>query len=162
MSVIEEKEPQSPAKAACNAQEANLAQEEDFEDETMEKGEVEKANNSASARLASLSHHLKTNSLKRSIALMPKNPFAKASNGSLSKKAKPSKDKENLEEVVSSADEMNYFNAKNVKKFFTRFVSHIQLPNARGRSKFEVTEERLQEWRRRFEDGKVSHINSYQ
>jgi len=156
-------------------EEANIASEEDLDDEEMASGPESGSTSSVEApragqrvqttvataapppagRLALLSHHFKSNSLKRSITL-PRNPFASskhgASNAANGGQAEEEMDVEDEEDADSRA-------RNNRLNLFNRVVSQWPIAStaAGGRNGIhkqpEINEERLRELRRRMEEG---------
>lgn len=136
-------------------------EEEEEEEEQTTKGQFPSDSEAGGAkvkgtlhRLASLSQHLKkSHSLKRSLAL--KNPLGGSSGGV----STCSSSKVKSEQPKKRAKQYNNVH-HNVRNFFNRVVAQVNSTGARVRGrKFDLSEDRLQEWRRRFEDqGKVPGV----
>ncbi len=164
-----------PARGCENVAEAtatpSIAKEEDLDDEEMTAGSPESTESTeqpvSKGRLGEIlaSRLKKTNSLKRTITL-PRNPFSSSSSSSTG--ASASKVASQLaKKAKSSEDSANGNSRRNVRNLLQRVVSQLPLTAAaaaataaaRSRpSKSEVSEERLREWRRRLEEGKVPGV----
>ncbi len=190
----------APGESGSRVPEALMAKEEDLDDDEMapdeESGSSEDEEASPAAKEGAVTAttaaasalegpqgrrtllSLKTNSLKRSIAL-PRNPFsargsilagAKKSKSSKGAESAPAnKDSPDLEvaaeepvgEPVKPSSSSSTFAAAttaNVRNLISRMVSQLNSRSSKSGKCGEVSEERLQEWRRRLEEGKVPGV----